>query len=69
MSRYEYECNECKEIFEVFLPFVDNEKAKIVCPKCKSERTNRLFSGINVNTKYSSKASPNSCCGDCGHCG
>lgn len=69
MSRYEYECNECKEKFEILMKFGDNGKAKIICPKCKSDKTTRVYSGINVNTKFASKPDPNTCCGDCEHCG
>jgi putative FmdB family regulatory protein len=68
MPRYEFQCNQCKEKFEVSLSIKDKESAKIVCPKCESEDTVQVYSAINVNTKYSAKNGFNGCCGDCSCC-
>lgn len=69
MPRYEFECNKCQEKFEIFLSIIDKKSAKIVCPKCKSEDISQIYSGININTKYSAKTGSNGCCGGSGCCG
>ena len=36
MPLYDYRCEKCKEVFEVFVPLKDLN-VKIKCPKCQAE--------------------------------
>lgn len=44
MPTYDYQCNDCKHIFEVFLGISELDDVSPKCPKCKSE-CHRLVSG------------------------
>jgi putative FmdB family regulatory protein len=41
MPLYEYLCKECSTVFEIL---VRNKKERILCPKCGSASTSKLFS-------------------------
>ena len=43
MPLYEYKCKECEEKFEALVSFKDADSG-IKCPRCGSEKTNRLLS-------------------------
>jgi putative FmdB family regulatory protein len=43
MPIYEFECEECGELFEELVP----ANAAVVCPSCGSERTRRLLSTVS----------------------
>lgn len=45
MPIYEYQCNDCNEKFEVTLSTFPREKPR--CPKCRSEKTRRIFSSAS----------------------
>lgn len=42
MPIYEYQCEECKNNFEMLRHFLDNEEIK--CPECKSGKVQRILS-------------------------
>jgi len=44
MPIYDYKCQDCGEISEVFLRSADNAKS-MLCPVCGSEKVEKLFSG------------------------
>lgn len=69
MPRYEFECNKCKENFEILMSIKDRESAKIICPECKSNDIAQIFTGINIIIKDSSKTGSKGCCGGCGESG
>ena len=43
MPLYEYKCKECEEEFEALVSFKDADSG-IKCPRCDSEKTDRLLS-------------------------
>ena len=50
MPVYEYECNQCKEIFEIFHKI--DEDCKVACPKCLGP-VRKLISATNFILKGS----------------
>jgi putative FmdB family regulatory protein len=42
MAWYEWECQDCKEVFDTMQSIKDDTKPK--CPKCASEKVERLIS-------------------------
>ncbi len=50
MPIYEYECNRCKEVFEIFHKI--DEDVKVACPKCLGE-ARKLISATNFVLKGS----------------
>ena len=50
MPIYEYECSQCKEIFEIFHKI--DEDCKVVCPKCLGP-ARKLISATNFILKGS----------------
>ena len=44
MPTYDYECKECKHVFEISLGISELDKVSPKCPECKSE-CRRLVSG------------------------
>lgn len=44
MPTYEYACRNCNEDFDIFFKTIGNVEQKPLCPKCKSENTERLMS-------------------------
>jgi putative FmdB family regulatory protein len=63
MPVYEFECQECGEVFDKFLKSYDEmKKTKFTCPKCQSKDTKNIISessffvmGYNSKNKYSKK--------------
>jgi putative FmdB family regulatory protein len=49
MPVYEYKCNQCGEKYEQRVGFFHTSKST-KCPKCGSEKTDRLFSTFSSNT-------------------
>lgn len=43
MPNYDFRCEECGVVFEVFRHLDELDK-KVQCPSCSSERTRRIFS-------------------------
>jgi len=66
MPNYNYECQDCQDVFEVMASIKDMEKGDFSCPKCGSKKTKRLFDGFgfcsgngsNGNIPASSPAYP-----------
>ena len=50
MPIYEYECNQCKEVFEIFHKI--DEDCKVACPKCLGP-ARKLISATNFVLKGS----------------
>lgn len=48
MPTYPYKCQDCKRRFEIFLTYADYDTARVVCPKCNSERVQRRIGRIRV---------------------
>jgi len=56
MASYEFECQACREQFEVTMPMSEHENLKAnppTCPKCASHETHQLVS------QFSSKPASN----------
>jgi len=43
MPTYDYKCNECGQVFEVFRRLSELDK-EVNCPNCGSKKTERVFS-------------------------
>ncbi len=74
MPIYEFCCKKCKNEFEVLFRS-SQEKKDIFCPKCGSEKTEKLVSlfgmtGSNSKSDTFGSASGSSSCGSCssGNC-
>jgi len=73
MPIYEFECNQCKDKFELL---VRSSATPLVCPKCSGKDLKRLVSAFAFTSKDGSgvtTASSSSGCGgcsggDCSHC-
>jgi len=57
MPIYEYECEKCGERFELRRS-INNSDSKIRCPKCETEKTQRVFSMFTTSSS-SVACSPN----------
>ena len=51
MPIYEYECDNCKEAFEVFLGI--NDPQVVACPNCKGKEVRKLISNCSFQLKGS----------------
>jgi len=66
MPIYDYKCQDCSEILEIFIREVDNATS-IACPACGSERMERVLSASYLlQTKES--APGRTCCGKAERC-
>ena len=46
---YDYKCNKCDEIFEVWTTLAEKEKGlHPKCPRCSSEDTRQMIGVVNV---------------------
>ena len=52
MPIYEYECRNCKETFEVLQKSGEGNEG-ILCPKCNTDKPERLFSAFCSTTSKS----------------
>jgi len=75
MPLYDFQCGECKALFEVQATFAQKEAGlKPRCPNCESRKTRQLMSSTMVLLPVhgSPSAASDRCggCGggDCGHC-
>ena len=48
MPNYNYECQDCNNIFEVTASISEMEKGGFACTKCGSKKTKRLFDGFGL---------------------
>ena len=54
MPTYDYQCQECKKIYEVNHSIKDNAFKKYLCPKCKKETNcKRVMSVENFGVYFS----------------
>jgi putative FmdB family regulatory protein len=53
MPIYEYECQKCKERFEV-LQKISEDNSRVRCPKCNAERPQRVLSTFSSGSAGSS---------------
>ncbi len=55
MPTYEYQCNDCKKSFTVYVTVAEHEKnPKPACEHCKSKKVIQQFSGVSVITSKKS---------------
>lgn len=66
MPIYDYKCQDCGEISEIFLHGVENAKS-ISCPVCGSERVEKLFSASYL-LQTETRARGRTCCGRAERC-
>lgn len=66
MPIYDYQCDQCKTIFEIQASFQEKDDGlKPICPECQSRESHQVLNvGINLNSSSSEKGSSSStCCG------
>ncbi|HOO49934.1 MAG TPA: zinc ribbon domain-containing protein [Smithellaceae bacterium] len=56
MPFYEYQCKDCRTLFEQFVPISEADK-KQLCPKCKSKKTEKLLSTFSAKSSSSEAVS------------
>ena len=61
MPIYEYKCNNCSYTFEEF-QFVGAGNEKLICPKCKTAKPEKLFSAFASSSGNSGSVSAGSGC-------
>lgn len=54
MPVYEFACRACRKKFAVVKPITEYDPKKVACPKCKSKRVDRRWSGVFVKTSKKS---------------
>jgi putative FmdB family regulatory protein len=62
MPIYEFKCRKCKKTFDVLFRSRD-EKVAVVCPECKSTRTQKLMSAFAG--KIGNTSTGGASCGSC----
>jgi len=74
MPRYDYQCTDCEEIFELSLSLTEKElpkSPKKICPKCKSSKIKQFYSkgsgGILKHGRSKSLDRPSGCGGCSGN--
>lgn len=69
MPIYEFECNPCKDKFEILTS--PSRISEVKCPKCGGSDIRRIYSPFFSKTSSSSSSSHGSGCAQCasGHCG
>ncbi len=55
MPLFEFRCVHCKECFESII-FASEEAAKVLCPHCESDDTERLLSCFSAKTSRGESA-------------
>lgn len=66
MPIYDYKCQECGEVSEIFLNSVDGSQS-IACPACGSEKMQKLISASYM-LQTEARASGRTCCGGTERC-
>ncbi len=51
MPNYNYECQDCNNIFEISVSIKEMEQGDFPCNKCGSKKTKRLFDGFGYCNK------------------
>lgn len=54
MPSYEYVCQECKKTFTQIMTISEHEKAKPICPKCKSKKVQQKMAAFFAVTSKKS---------------
>ncbi len=62
MPIFEYHCNQCENDFE---KLVFNVSEKIICPKCKSKKVQRVMSTFAFSSGGKFKSTATSSCSGC----
>lgn len=60
MPNYNYECQDCNNIFEITVSIKEMEKGEFPCSKCGSKKTKRLFDGFGYCNKGRSSSTSDS---------
>jgi len=67
MPIYEYKCQECGKVIEVFVRSI-HEKIDLSCPDCKSKNLKKIFSTPSAVMVGSSPNQGLTCCGKTERC-
>ena len=52
MPTYEYECNKCGHGFTQVMHIEEQDKAKIMCPKCRNQDVSQRMSSVFVRASH-----------------
>jgi putative FmdB family regulatory protein len=66
MPIYDYKCQECGEVAEIYLNSVDGSRP-IACPACGSEKMQKLISAFQM-LQTEARAPGTTCCGRMERC-
>ncbi|NOR14867.1 MAG: zinc ribbon domain-containing protein [Candidatus Aminicenantes bacterium] len=67
MPIYEYKCQECGKVTEVFVRS-HHQELNLSCSECKSEDLQKIFSTPSVVTTKNSSPDSSTCCGSTERC-
>lgn len=48
MPTYEYRCNECQEVFDLFMTFDEFDNQQVQCPHCNTSDVDRVIGSVRV---------------------
>ncbi len=54
MPTYEFECQDCGQVFEQAMTMTEHDEKSPKCPKCGSEKVEHVFEAVNVSTSKKS---------------
>ena len=56
MPLYDYICSNCQKLFSEVLTVKEHETKKIRCPKCQSDRVEKVIEPVRVVTSKKSRS-------------
>ena len=56
MPLYEYLCSNCQKLFSEVLTIKEHDTKKIRCPKCQSDRVEKVIEPVSVVTSKKSRS-------------
>ncbi|MCK5022394.1 MAG: zinc ribbon domain-containing protein [Candidatus Pacebacteria bacterium] len=65
MPNYDFECQDCHQVFEVRATIKEMEEGEISCTKCNSKDIKRIFNGCGFCCGRSSFPTSSSSCSSC----
>jgi putative FmdB family regulatory protein len=54
MPTYEYQCQDCRELFPVVLSMAEHDRAKVSCPHCQGHKVVQQYSIFYAKTSKKS---------------
>jgi len=63
MPIFEFQCEDCGEVFEELI--LGNDSDKVICKKCKSSNVKKLISQVSFKSDNKFTSSVSSACSTC----